>query len=302
MKRLYVGPKQVTIENSDFFDGSITLFDEAATFEYWDPDNNQREVDIYNSKLAQLAFSAEIMAYNPKLVSQCTLPYGIHQICKNSEKLLGILDDKIQTRFLLKSLVPMLDYYIVKGKDFNYSKLSVISRDLVVQLPSGSGGSRTFMCNQENYERILKKLLPDENYSVSAYQYNNIPYNIHCMISVDQIVLFLPSLQEIEISDVLEYIGNNFTSSVSLRAKNKIVEYSTKICKKLQNMGYRGVLGIDYIYANGEMYFIEVNPRFQGSTRQLDGILKRNGLLSIFDYNYRAFLGKELPDASLKWN
>uniref|UniRef100_UPI003FEFF9EB ATP-grasp domain-containing protein n=1 Tax=Eisenbergiella sp. TaxID=1924109 RepID=UPI003FEFF9EB len=62
------------------------------------------------------------------------------------------------------------------------------------------------------------------------------------------------------------------------------------------------MLGIDYIYANGELYFIEINPRFQGSTRQLDNILKRNGLPSIFDYNYRAFTGKELPEVSVEWN
>ena len=302
MKRLYVGPKRATIENCNFFDGAITLFDEVATFEYWDPDNNQREIDIYNEKLAHLSFSAEIMAYNPKLVSQCTFPEGIYQICKNSEKLLNVLDDKIQTRSLLKSIVPMFDYHIVKGKQFDYKKLCIISKDLVVQSPIGSGGSRTFICNQENYEKVRRKLLLDENYSVSAYQYNNIPYNIHCMIGSDQIVLFLPSRQEIEISDTLEYIGNNFTGSIPIFVKAKIKEYSIIICKKLQNMGYRGVLGIDYIYANGEIYFIEINPRFQGSTRQLDNILKKHELPSIFDYNYWAFIGKELPDARVEWN
>lgn len=114
MKRLYIGPKRVAIENCNFFDGAITLFDEVATFEYWNPDNNQREIDIYNEKLAQLDFPAEIMAYNPKLVSQCIFPENVYQICKNSDELLNILDDKIQTRSFIKSLVPMLDYCIVK--------------------------------------------------------------------------------------------------------------------------------------------------------------------------------------------
>ena len=302
MKRLYIGPKRVAIENCNFFDGAITLFDEVATFEYWNPDNNQREIDIYNEKLAQLDFPAEIMAYNPKLVSQCIFPENVYQICKNSDELLNILDDKIQTRSFIKSLVPMLDYCIVKGKEFDSHKLCTISKDLVVQSAIGSGGSRTFMCNQENYARILKRLSPDEDYSVSAYQYNNVPYNIHCMIGSNQIVLFLPSCQEFEISDILEYIGNNFETSISIHAENKLREYSIKICEQLQKTEYRGVLGIDYIYANGELYFIEINPRFQGSTRQLDNILKRNGLPSIFDYNYRAFTGKELPEVSVEWN
>ncbi len=59
------------------------------------------------------------MAYNPKLVSQCIFPENVYQICKNSDELLNILDDKIQTSFFfIKSLVPMLDYCIVKGKEF----------------------------------------------------------------------------------------------------------------------------------------------------------------------------------------
>ncbi|MDR0738606.1 MAG: ATP-grasp domain-containing protein [Oscillospiraceae bacterium] len=60
-------------------------------------------------------------------------------------------------------------------------------------------------------------------------------------------------------------------------------------------MGYLGVLGIDYIYANGKLYFIEINPRFQSSTQQLDYLLKKSSLSSIFDYNYRAFKDKEMP-------
>lgn len=138
----------------------------------------------------------------------------------------------------------MLDYCIVKEKEFDYYKLCAISKNLVVQSAIGSGDSRIFMCNKENYAWILKRVSPNEDYSVSAYQYNNVPYNIHCMIGSNQIVLFLPSRQEFEISDVLEYIGNDFENSISAHAENKLREYSIKICEKLQEAGYRGVLEI----------------------------------------------------------
>ena len=73
-----------------------------------------------------------------------------------------------------------------------------------------------------------------------------------------------------------------------------MIESCSKICEKLKELGYLGVLGIDFICFDNELYFIEINPRFQGSTRQLDAMLKESGLPSIFEYNYTAFYGGEL--------
>lgn len=295
MKKIYVGPKQTTIEYSDFFDDAITLFKEKATFDFWNPDTNSLQISLYNAKIAKLTEPTEIMAYNPKLVAECTMPKYVQQVCKNSISLLEILDDKNQTRKLMKNIVPMLDYQVIKGKDFDYSKLCSVAKDLVVQLPFGSGGSKTYLINQENHKQI--NLIPDSDYSISVYQHNNVPYNIHCIISYDQIELFAPSKQNLKISNIIEYMDNSFEIDIPSNVKAKFILYSIELCKKVQLMGYLGIIGIDYIYANGELYFIEINPRFQGSTRQLDGLLKKSSLPSIFDYNYRAFKAKEMPSA-----
>lgn len=176
------------------------------------------------------------MAYNPKLVSQCIFPENVYQICKNSDELLNILDDKIQTRSFIKSLVPMLDYCIVKGKEFDYHKLCTISKDLVVQSAIGSGGSRTFMCNQENYARILKRLSPDEDYSVSAYQYNNVPYNIHCMIGSNQIVLFYHHVRNLKYQIYWNILGIilklQFQFMLKINLENILLRYVSSYKKQ----------------------------------------------------------------------
>ncbi len=305
MKRIFVGPKQATIENSDFFDASITLFgnntnnntsfQNQVTFEFWNPDNTSLEIDIYNHEVAKLSQPTEIMAHNPKTVFHCTLPDNVYLICKNDQSTLEILDDKIQTRNLLKNVVPMLDYYTIKGQDFDYQQLCSISCDLVVQLPFGGGGSKTFLCNQRNNREIKSRLELQKDYSISAYQHDNVPYNIHCLVGYDQIELLPPSQQKLEISDKIEYNGSDYNINIPAYIKNKLVQYSNEVCKKVQIMGYRGVLGIDYIETRGELYFIEINPRFQGSTPQADALLKKSQLPSIFDYNYRAFERKEMP-------
>lgn len=305
MKRIYVGPKQATIENNNFFDYSITLFGKNSeknlsyesflTFEYWNPDNHIKEITLYNRELSKINEPAEIIGHDPLLVAKCIIPECAKQVCLNDLNLLEKLNNKFKTRELLKDIVPMLKYYMVKGIDFKYNDFNKIAPELVIQLPVGSGGSKTFFCNQANSKQVETILLKDELYSVSAYKKDNIPYNIHCLIGKNQIEILPPSQQELEIIDKIEYIGSNYDITIPTEIKNKLIKYSYNICEKLQSLGYLGVLGIDYIYTNNELYFIEINPRFQGSTRQIDKLLIESNLPSIFEYNYNLFLGKEMP-------
>lgn len=305
MKRIYVGPKQSTIENNNFFDYSITLFgnnsetntsyESFLTFEYWNPDNHIKEITLYNRELSKISEPAQIIGHDPLLITQCCFPQCAKQVCLNNLDLLKTLNNKFLTRELLKDIVPMLKYYMLKGADFKYNNFSNLKQELVLQLPVGSGGSKTFFCNQENFKQVETMLLKDELYSISTYEKNNIPYNIHCLIGKEQIEILPPSQQELEIIDKIEYIGSNYNINIPNEIKDKLINYSYNICKKLQSIGYLGVLGIDYIYANKELYFMEINPRFQGSTRQLDKLLVESNLPSIFEYNYKFFLGQRMP-------
>ena len=309
MKRVYVGPKQITIENNRFFDYSVTLFgdnknnnisytdntlDNVLEFEYWNPDSNQREIRIYNELLKTINEPFEIMAHDYKIVSQCNIPSNAVTICKNSYELIKLFNNKMETRNLFIGLIPMLHYNYVKGSEFDYNKLNQEQNILVVQHPLGSGGSKTFLCTKENNEELKDKLIKDDIYLISRYMENNIPYNIHCIIGKEQIEILPPSMQDLEIIDKIEYVGSFYDIEIPKNLKIKFIEYTTRICLKLQEMGYRGVLGIDYIYAENELYFIEINPRFQGSTRQIDKILIDNNLPSIFEYNYFAFNNKKM--------
>ncbi len=305
MIKIFIGPKQKTIENNNYFDKSITLVGDNTDknislckklpFDYWNPDNVMKEIDFYNKELSKINYQAQIMAHNPKIVSKCILPSNVQLICKNEEKLLDLLDDKIKTRELLKSVVPMVEYKNMIGKDLTEMNLSDLNKSLVIQLPYGSGGSKTFLYDKSTENKIKQLILQDATYSVSEYQEDNIPYNIHCIIGENQIELLPPSEQDLEITEKIEYIGSFFVITIPPQVKEKMINYSNKICKKLQQLGYKGVLGIDWIYVKDELYFIEINPRFQGSTRQVDLLLKKSDLPSIFELNYLAFYEDKLP-------
>lgn len=305
MKKIYIGPKEDTIKNNDFFDYSITLFgtnknsnisyESFLTFEYWNPDNNLKEITIYNRELTNSKLEGELIAHDPYLISKCNIPSGLNLVCLNDLTLLETLNNKFEVRKIFKNDVPMLKYYSVKGKDFKYNKFKDIGDTLVIQLPIGSGGSKTFICNRDNYHMVENNLIENELYSVSKYIENNIPFNIHCLIGENQIEILPTSQQELEIIDKIEYIGSTYDISLDKGSLEKVREYCTIICKKLKTMGYIGVLGIDFIKVEDEFYFIEINPRFQGSTQKVDKILKDNNLPSIFEYNYNFFKGLDMP-------
>ena len=305
MIKIFIGPKQKTIENNTYFDKSITLvgnnvdnnvaLSKKLPFDYWNPDNNNKEIEFYNKELLKIKGRAQVMAHNPKVFSKCNFPENIKMICKNDENLLEILDDKIRTREMLKSVVPMLGYQNITGKVLKNMNFDDLDKPLVIQLPYGSGGSKTYLYNKLTKKQIKPLILEEEIYSVSEYQEDNIPYNIHCIIGENQIELLSPSEQDLEITDKIEYIGSFFVITLPNKVKEKMIKYSMQTCEKLQQLGYRGVLGIDWIFANDELYFIEINPRFQGSTRQVDLLLKKSNLPSIFELNYMAFYEKNLP-------
>jgi len=306
MKKAYIGPKQTTIANTNFFDFSLTLFGENSsknfsyeknlTFEYWNPDNALKEKYIYNNLLSKLSEPFEIMGHDPLLISECEIPKNISQICLNDVKLLKVLNNKIETRSLLKNVINTLDYQIILGHDFDYDNLiKKFGENMVVQSPFGSGGSKTFLCTPKNYLDIQSILSDNKNYSVSRFLEENIPYNVHCVIG-EKIDLFAPSIQELEIIDKIEFIGSKYVN-IDKGVKQKMIEQSMNICCELKKLGYLGVLGIDYIYSNKELFFMEINPRFQGSTKDLDLLLSQSNLPSIFEYNYNAFKGIKTPTA-----
>ena len=306
MKKIFIGPKEASLRNTSFFDASVTLFgsnknenisySEKITFEFWNPDNSFREINIYNDLLKKISDSSELIAYNPNLVRKCLLPENISFTCVNDVEIIDIFDDKIKTRSYFKSIIPMLDYTTIKGSDFRYKDFSINQTPLVIQLPYGGGGSKTFLCTADNYKEVEKKCDNNEMYSVSVYRQNRCDYNIHCVIAKEQIMLFAPSMQVLEISDKIEYDDSDYNISLPDDVKFKMRDYSLRVCEHLQKKGYRGVAGIDYIYPDGELYFIEINPRFQGSTVDLEVLLKESLLPSIYDYNYRAFKNLEMPD------
>lgn len=169
----------------------------------------------------------------------------------------------------------------------------------VVQAPVASGGSGTFVMSNRNEIRIMERLSndPSQKYLCSIYQERNISANIHAII-FDRDILFTPcSIQLMhEDSDRLMYRGADFVAfhnlsspvfGIGREAYQSLVEtyraHAMAVCKKLQEMGYRGVCGIDaLLYRNNaksryNIALLELNNRFQSSTGLVNRALRDCG-------------------------
>lgn len=229
--------------------------------------------------------NAYFMRYNEHNLKHFNLR-KYHILSANKYQIYNLLNNKFEIREKLKNITNILHYDYIRGKRkiknclLNHWKTE--NSDFVLQEKFGFAGTNTYIFTKNNYTRQLKKLKKFTTYCISVLQENVQPLNIHLFIQNNHIEYFTPSQQVINTNNnQMNYDGALFNLSKSI--ENQIVNEAKKIGQFLLNIGYQGVLGIDFILSNNVLYFMEINARFQSSTAKLNKMLLLNGEDSLFD-------------------
>lgn len=235
--------------------------------------------------------NAEFMFYN-QIMALKYYKKNNNIICINDENLINKLDNKFFTRDYYKDKVPCILHYIISGKKISIDYLTSLFKEnvkYIVQFQRGAGGSGTLIY----YSDTQKDQINDEdNYLVTEYYEECISMNTHLMISNDETIVLPSSLQIIERQyDHLIYKGCDFIGYDRLpeEIKSKAYKYASTIGENLRKKGYLGVCGIDFIIYNNEVYFMEINSRFQNSSTILNKALVENNQISLQEMNYNCF-------------
>lgn len=308
----YLGIRDKTVQYTDFFKGNILVIssnkENSLTYEQilnkkinYNAMENFVQISNFFDDMIQRVLKADpkakFMPYN-----QATIEFLINLdkvVCVNDINLVKQLNNKPKSREILKGLINCLDYKYLQGKDISFDKVNKLfknkSEKYVVQEYVGFGGIGTFVLTKEKEKKVLQAIKKEDFYSVSVYLENGISTNNTFMINKDNIVIFDGSLQKIELKDELLYEGWDFEEyqKFNKRTKNKFYTQTYKIAKKLQELGYIGIGGVDYLLKDNKIYFMEINPRFQMSSEELDRILQEKGFPSIFELQYDCFYQKE---------
>ena len=252
---------------------------------------NEYKVMFYSSTLAY-----SLINKNPN--------FQKNFICLNKKSVLDFLNNKISTRLWFSNYMPVISFVLLSGKECNYKNLckSFQQRSFVIQEADSSGGLGTYILNNENFIELEKQFNNDYLYLVSIYASPSFSINSHVLVTNEASIVFQPSIQLIQQYDnKLIYSGADFKAYINVKNeyKEKVYNYSKVVAEHLRNIGYRGICGIDFIVYENNVYFVEVNPRFQASTFLINIALTESNLPSIQELQLKIFHNELIQNVEL---
>ena len=242
--------------------------------------------------------AAKFYFYDPSWIyKMCGLSaFSSHFICVNEEAHYTLLNNKLKFREFVREAVPVLPTKTIEGRDCTYHNLCTVfnksSGRFIIQVQESSGGEGTFCINGRNAARVIAQLDSNTAYIVSEYISDNIPVNIHVIISNDTVRFYPGSVQLVRFdNDRLLYRGADFQTyrTIPRKVLSEFESNCAAVAELLQKNGYLGICGIDGLICGDRVFITEVNPRFQASTAVLNIALIEAGFPSIQLCNLGAF-------------
>lgn len=254
---------------------------------------------------AQLGFAekapdSRFMFYNPYWAYGGDGRILSRAICMNSFELLEQFCNKLSFREFARGFVKIPECDCIPARKCSKENLSSRFPDwdvLVVQKGISSGGLESYLWRRGDDFDESRFVGLDEELLVSRYYEKNVPVNVHAVIYDEQVVILPPSVQIIDSSTgLLLYMGCDYVSYRDLSEcwRDAVLNQALKLCEGIRSSGYRGVLGLDAMVAEGEVVFLEMNARFQASSHALSRALVDAGLPSLQHMQIDAFY-RETP-------
>jgi uncharacterized radical SAM superfamily protein len=315
-----ISPSDVQ-EASHLFDSFITIIgncpDDMKKYISYEKETNKRvnynnldsceKADEFIYKTIELIISENKYA---RFISQDQLNFNSFDSLKkffiynNDIKLNQLICNKAYIRDVFKDKIDVIQSILLTKQECNYKQIKTILPNyshFVCQSILGSGGHQTIIIDSPKVENRLNSI-NESSVLISGYLERTIPVNQHILISQDNIHTLPVSIQIITKSENgnLLYSGGDFSgiSILSSHIQKKISDNSKIIGNFLKESGYLGIAGIDYLVHDEKILFVEINPRFQSSSRLLNVNLVENNLPTLYELHMMAFDNKpiSLPD------
>lgn len=142
----------------------------------------------------------------------------------------------------------------------------------------------------------------DERFvSVARFVDGALPVNVGAVCWCDGVTVHAPSVQLIGVPSCLDrpfgYCGNDFVAARAIDADivDRIERAVVRIGSRLRRYGYLGTFGVDFLVHEGRALFVELNARFQGSSRASAQISRALGTSCIHLEHVAATLGLPAP-------
>lgn len=312
-KIIWIGTKESDILHTNhFFSNSITACGSGknGNFSFSAAKSIRINYNINNSEYTEYLLeqmekavkedsTVQFMYYNPYYAHSLKPSLVKHICCLNPQPVMDLLRSKCEMRTLASKYIPIVPFERILGADLhkalNCSKKGA-EKEYIVQENISSGGEGTYIISNAD---TLQGISENTVYLLAPYYEKSIPLNINFIIFDDGILVFPPSVQIIQrINGKLLFMGTDYhliRHNCHLK-RDLILQNTLKLASALKAIGYRGIGGFDYIWAEEQLLFLECNPRFQASTYLLNLSLEKLGVPSVQELNFKAFRHENMPE------
>lgn len=216
------------------------------------------------------------------------------------------LNDKTWQYQTFSKVAPVVDFRVCSGTDGLRKGLEELEPNcpygMFVSASHSAGGAQSMVASsiQEALDRFTT---PDADYLISSYMPHEYDPTVLAVVGNENDV-YVAGVADMNIVDGNKFRGSTFPSVLPKDIQKKLRDYTAAIGRELGKLGFKGIYGCDYIVTkDGDIYFIEVNPRKQGTTMEFCSALERllpEGAPSLFDLECHAVLNGGFPDDTLE--
>lgn len=314
--KIWIGRRE-----SDILTYTPNYFDYSITYYGSNKNNNfsfstiNRDIPVYSKKFInfinkkiQFIISAsdkyELHFYSIYAKNKLVEMYPIYcKHCKNcnDSRIINWLDNKTYTRLWFSNSVQVPKFSLLSKSECTYENLKAKFPkfdEYVLQLNYSAGGDGTYKINERNKD-VNNQLNQNYPYLVSPYYAPSISACCHVIIGKDETIIFPLGEQIISKYDSrLSYRGTRYDleKRISSCTLKKCYDFIETLSSLLSINGYRGICGYDFLIYKGSPLFIEVNPRYMGSSYLINYMLSINHFPSLFEINTMAFENKSLKE------
>jgi len=194
-------------------------------------------------------------------------------------KIVTTLSNKIALYDIFSAHVPMAGYHVCHGLEelkLRASQMLDSEGDSVfISLERSAAGANSMIAH--NIEEIEEKFSQDvdETFLLTEFiPHVSDPTSLGVVINKDDIYIAGTADQKI---NGTKFEGSIYPSELSTDIQGKVLSLTRIVGQKMAELGFRGIFGCDFIVTEeDEVYFIETNPRKQGTTMEFCCMLEKS--------------------------
>jgi hypothetical protein len=215
-----------------------------------------------------------------------------------------LAEDKVYIRAALQGLgVPVPEALALDRDELDFTAVARrLDAPFIAQTPNGAGGQGTYLVRDAAELAAARQAHPHVTRWLLSRYAGDVTINVAGVVHADGVRLLPASLQ---ISGIPQlgyafggYCGSDFaTPRIDPGALAQAYLHTERIGAWLAAQGHRGLFGADIAVSGGDVAFLEVNPRIQGSSWLLSRLQERHGLDPCLHQHLRALLGEPLDPA-----